>query len=108
MVRLIRSTDLTIGSGMVGNGEAMLHVVRFADHVEADLMRPGGVPVAGLLGEVDAIVGQDRVDAERHGFQEMLEELTGRPPVSVVDQLDGRKFPGAVDIGSGEELIAAT
>jgi hypothetical protein len=78
-------------------GEPVLDVVPLADHVEAHLTRPGGVPVAGLLGELDAIVGQDRVDAVRYGLQQVFEELPRRPPVSLVDQLCDRELARAVD-----------
>ena len=58
-----------------------------------------------LLGELDApfdfaqdrIVGQDRLDAAGHGFQQVFEELPSRPPVSLVDQLGDRELAGAVD-----------
>ena len=50
------------------------------------LTRPGGVTVARLLGELDAIVGQDCVDAVGHGFQQVFEELPRRSPISLVDQ----------------------
>jgi hypothetical protein len=39
---------------------------RYANHREAHLMRPEGVAVAGLLGELTAIVGWDRGYAVRH------------------------------------------
>lgn len=44
---------------MVRLGEAMLDTVRLADHVKAHLTRAGGVPVAGLLSELDAVIGSD-------------------------------------------------
>lgn len=81
---------------MVRFGEPVLDVVRVADHVEAHLARPGGVPVAGLLGELDAIVGQDRVDTVRHGFQQVLKELPRCAPVSLVDQLGDRELARSV------------
>jgi hypothetical protein len=37
-------------------------VVYLADYIEAHLALPGGVSVARLLGELDAIVSQDCVD----------------------------------------------
>ncbi|PTQ58811.1 hypothetical protein C8J45_11814 [Sphingomonas sp. PP-CE-3G-477] len=66
-------------------------------HVEAHLTRPGGVTVAWLLGKLDAIVGQDRVDPVRHRFQQVLKELPRRSPVSLVDELGDRELAGAVD-----------
>ncbi len=51
----VHPLDLTVGPGVVRLGEAVLDVVGLADHVEAHLARPGGVAVARLLGELDAI-----------------------------------------------------
>lgn len=96
MVRFIRS-HLAVGPRMVRFGEPVLDVVGLADHVETHLTRPGGVAVAGLLGELDAIVGQDRMDAVGHGSQQVLEELPRRAPVSLVYQLGDRELACAVD-----------
>ena len=61
--RAVHPLDLTVSPGMVRLGEPMLDIVCLADHVEAHLARPGDVAIAGLLGELDAIMGQDSVDA---------------------------------------------
>ena len=42
--------------------------IGFADHVKAHLARLGDVAVAWLLGELNAVVGQDRVNAVGHGL----------------------------------------
>ncbi|MBN8816034.1 MAG: transposase domain-containing protein [Sphingomonas sp.] len=47
----------------------------------------GGVSVTGLLGELNAIVRQNGVDAVGYGFQQVLEELPSCSPVSLVDEL---------------------
>ena len=72
-----------IGPRVVWLCEAVLDVVRLTDHFEAHLPRPGGVTVARLLGELDAVVGQDRVDPVRHRFQQVFQEFPSRPPVSL-------------------------
>jgi hypothetical protein len=82
----------------------VLDVVCRADHVEAHLTRPGGVPVARLLGELDAIVRQDRVDAIRHGFQQVFQELPCCPSISLVDQLRDGELARAVDADEQVEL----
>jgi len=82
----------------------VLNVIGFADHVEAHLARPGGVTVARLLRELDAVVGQDRVDAVGHGFQQKFKELPSRPPISLADELGDRKLTGAVDADEQVEL----
>ena len=46
-------------------GQAVLDLVCVADHVEAALPRIDRVTVAGLLGELDAIIGQKRVQPVR-------------------------------------------
>lgn len=53
--------------------------------------------VAGLLGEMDAVVGQDRVDAVGHGCQQVFEEFPCWLSVSFLDQLGDRDLAGAVD-----------
>jgi hypothetical protein len=85
--RAVHPLDLTIGPRVVRRGKPVLDVVRLKDHVEAHLPRPGGVAIARLVGELDAIVGQDRVDPVRRRFQQVLKELPRRSPVSLVDEL---------------------
>ena len=101
----VHPLDLAVRPRMVRFGEPVLDAIRFADHVEAHLARPGGVPVARLLGELDApfdfaqdrIVREDGVDAIRHGFQQVFEELPCCPSISLVDELSDRELAGAVD-----------
>jgi len=83
----VHPLDLFVGPRVVRLCEPVLNVVCLADHVEAHLTRPGGVPVAGLLGELDAIVREDGVDAIRHGLQQVFKELPRRSPVGLVGQL---------------------
>ena len=60
--------DLAVGSGMVRLGKSVLEAVVIADHVEAHLMRKGGVAVNGLrLGELDAAVAAARRPPVRSG-----------------------------------------
>lgn len=95
--RAVHPLDLAVGPGMVRLGEAMLDVVGLADHVEAHLPREGGVPVAGLICELDAVVGEDRVDPVGNGFEQMLQELPCRLPVSLIYKLGDGELAGAVD-----------
>jgi hypothetical protein len=55
----------------------VLDAVRFADHVEAALAREDGVPVARLLGELHAVVSEQRVNAVGHHSQKLFQELAG-------------------------------
>ena len=91
--------------GMARPGRAVLDPVGLAEHVEAHLPGPGGVPVARLIGEPDAAaigpgpmpprwrLGQDRVDAAGHDRQEMAEELPRRLPACLADE-PGERGPG--------------
>lgn len=93
----VHPLDLAVGPRVVRFGKPVLDVVRLADHVEPHLARPGGVAVTRLLGELDAVSGQDRVDAVGNSLQKVFEELLRCPPVSLVDQLGDRELARAVD-----------
>ena len=93
----VHPLDLSVGPRVVRLREPVLDIVRFADRVEAHLARPGGVAVARLLGELNAIVRQDGVYPVRHGCQQVFEELPCCPAISLVDELGDRKFARAVD-----------
>jgi hypothetical protein len=66
--------DLTVAPGMVDLGEAVLDVVLAAAHGEhvchRASRRAGGV--AWRITELDAVVGQDRVDLVRHGCDQAV------------------------------------
>ena len=64
----VHSLDLTFSPCMVGFGQPMLNPVRVKDHVKAHRSRICCVYVSGLLGELDAIVGEDGVDVIGNGF----------------------------------------
>ena len=93
----VHPLDLTVGLRMVRLGKSVLNVICFADHVKGHLARPGGVAVAWLIGELHAVVGQDRVNAVGHGFQQVFQELPRCPSISRVDELSDRELAGAVD-----------
>ncbi len=57
-----------------------------------------------MLGELDAVIGQDRVDAVGHGGQQVLEELPCCPAVGLVDQLRDRELARAIDADEQVEL----
>ncbi len=110
MVRFIRSTPasagqaLPVGPRMVWLGEPVLDVVGLADHVEAHLAGPGDVAVARLPGELDAVVGQDGVDAVGYGFQQVFEELPCCPAIGLVNQLRDGELAGAINADEQVEL----
>jgi len=79
--------DLAIGPWVVRLGQPVLDPIRLANHVEAHGPGIDGVAVPGLFGELNAIVGQDRVDLVRHGFEHVLKELPGSFSVSRCNEL---------------------
>lgn len=83
----VHPLDLAVGPRMVGLCQAMLDPVGLADHAEAH--RPGvdGVSVPWLLGELDAVVGENGMDLVRHGLEQVLQELPGGLSVSCCDEL---------------------
>lgn len=93
----VHALDLTIGPRMVRFGQAMFDPVGIAYHVEAHGPRIGSVSVSGLLCELDAVIGQDRMYAVGHGFQKAFKELPGRLAIGFLDQLCHREFAGAID-----------
>jgi len=44
-------------------GETVLDIVGLTDHVEAHLSGESGISIAWLVGKLDALVGQDGMDA---------------------------------------------
>ena len=72
----VHAFDLTIGPWVVGLGKPMLDAVLVADLIEAvDAIACGpAIAIAGLVGELDAIVGHDGVEPVGHGFEQRFEE----------------------------------
>ncbi len=103
--RSVHALDLAVGPRVVGLGQTVLDPIRFADHVEAHRPGIGSIPVPGLVGELDAIIGQDRVDAVGNHFQQVLQKLPRRSPVGLLNQLGDRVLAGSVD---GNEEIELT
>jgi hypothetical protein len=66
-----------LGPWVVGLGQPGLAAVGRAAPVEAPWPGADGVAVAGWRGELDAVVGQDRVQAVEPGFEHVLKEHTG-------------------------------
>ena len=92
---------------MVGPGQAVLDPVRRAYHVKAH--RPGvdGGAVAGLIGDLIPVVGEDRADPAGHGFEHVLQELAGHAPVRRCNALGGGELGGPVDGHEHLELAFA-
>ena len=57
---------------MIWLGQAVLSFICLTDHVEPHLRRICSVPVAGLFGNLDAIVSEDRMDAIRGNLEQVF------------------------------------
>ena len=95
--RPVHPPDLTIRPRMVRLGQPMLNPVGLANHVEPHWPRDVGVPISRLLGELDPVVRQDRVDLVRHGVQKQLQEFPGRLSVRLFHQLRHGELAGSVN-----------
>jgi len=102
--RAVHPLNLTIGPRVVGLGQSVLDPIRLADHVETH--RPGvdGVPIAGLLGELDTVVSENRVDPIGHGLEHVLEELPGCLSVSFCTEFNNGELGRPVDADEHVEL----
>jgi hypothetical protein len=89
---------------MVGLGQVVPYPVGFADHVETHWPGIDGVAVPGLIGELDAVIGENGVDPIGYGFQKMLEELSGHLSVRRCNELSDSEFGRSVNARKEIEL----
>lgn len=75
----------------------MLDPVVLGNHVEAHWPGTGRVPIAGLISELNAIIGRDRVDATGQDAQKVLKEFPSHLPVGLVGELGDGELAGAVN-----------
>ena len=106
--RAVHSLDLAVGPRVVGLCEAMFDPVGLTDHVETHGPRINGVAVPRLLGELNAVVGENGVDLIGHCFEHVLQELPGRLPVCLVDELGHGKFARAVNADEQKQLALSS
>ena len=95
--RAVHPLDLAIRPRMVWLCEAMLDTFSVTDHVKAHRPRINGIPVPGLLSELNAVVRKYGVDLVGHRLEHMLQELPSGLPVCFFDQLGHSKFACAVN-----------
>ena len=95
--RAVHPLDLASRPRVVWLREAMLDTVGLANHVEAHGPGRDGVAISRLLGELNAVVGENGVDLIGHCFKHVLQELPGRLPVRLIDELGHSKLACAVD-----------
>ncbi len=91
--RPVYALDLAVGPWMAGPGQPVFNPVGVADHVKAHGPGIDRVSVPWLRGEPDAIIGQDRVDVIRNGFEQMFKELPGCLAVGLVYELSDANLP---------------
>lgn len=82
---------------MVWLDQPMFDAVGRADHVETHRLRIDCIAIARLLGELDAIVCQNRVDTVKHNFQKILKELPRRLAIGFLHQLCDGELAGSVN-----------
>lgn len=70
--RAAHPLDLTLGPGVIHLGQRMLDLVRSADPIKGARAVPD---VSLAVGELDAVAGQDDVDAVAHRCDQIPQEL---------------------------------
>jgi len=100
----VHAFDLPVGPWMVRLGQSVLNPVGLADHVETHLAERHAISVSGLLRELDAVIGEDRVDLIGHSFQQVFKELPSRFPIGFFYQLRDREFAGSINGDKEVEL----
>ena len=91
--------DLPVRPGMVELGEAMLDAIFLAAHREhvGHVSRGGALSVARRIAELDAVVGQDRMDLVGNGLDQGDQEGGRRDPVRLRDELGEGELRGSID-----------
>ena len=102
--RSVHSFNLTIGPRVVWFRQAVLNLVGLTDHVEPHLPRICCVPVSGLLCELDAVIGEDRVDAVRHSLKQMFKELPRGLAIRLFHELGDGKPAAPINAHKEVEL----
>lgn len=89
---------------MVRLSQAVFDPVGLTDHVEAHLPGINSVPVSRLFGELDTVIGQDRMDAIRDRLEQMFEELPGGLAICPVDEVGDCKLALPVNADEKTQL----
>ena len=97
--RPVHALDLTVGPRVLDLSQPMFDPVLPAAHVEhmRHVSRRRAIRVAWRESELNAVVGENRVDLIGDSRDQGLEEGGGRRPSSLFHQLHEGKFAGAVD-----------
>lgn len=95
----VHALDLAVGPGMVGFGKPVFDGVAKADAVEGMPTKASGgsSPVLGQIGKLDAVVGQDGVDAIGDGGDQSFQKGSGGPHIGTFDQLHKGELGSTID-----------
>ena len=107
--RAVHALDLPVGPGMFDLGEPVLDAIFAAAHVEhvGEVGRGRAVPVAWREGELDSVVGQNRMNPVWHGGDQRFEESRCGLSVRLFDEQSEREFARAVNGDEEMELSLA-
>ena len=72
--RSVHPLDLAVCPGVIDFGQPVFDFVFIANTAE-DV--PEGIFLPGLIGELDAVVGQNRMDPVGNGFDKVAQEVRG-------------------------------
>ena len=94
----VHALDLPVGPRVVGLGEPVFDSMKVAEPVEGVSTEACGrpLPVLWQVGELDAVVREDGVDAVRNGFDERIEEGGGGPHIRFFHEFDDGELRGAI------------
>ncbi len=95
----VHAFDLTIGPRMLDFGQPMFDPIFPAAHVEhvRHVFCCWAICVARRESELDAIVGENRMDFVRDCCDQPFQKGGGRPSAGLLDQLHDSEFAGAID-----------
>lgn len=83
--------DLAVGPRVLDLGQAVLNAALVTDPVE-DMVE--GIYVVGVIGELDTVVGQHRMDRIGHSLDQVAQELGGDHLAGLCMQLDEHELAG--------------
>lgn len=97
--RPVHPFDLPVGPGVVDPGEAMLDAIVAAAHREhmCDVASCRAFGAARRKAELNAVIGQNRVDLVGNGSDQGDEEGPSRHPVGALDQLHEGELARPID-----------
>ena len=102
--RAVHPFDLAVGPRVVRLRQSVVYPIGIANHVEAHGPGIGRIPVARRLCELDAIIGEDRVDAIRHSPEQVFKERPRGLAIGLLDKLSDGVLAGPINAYEEIEL----